>query len=84
MSKINMYACNYGENEIPGISLRDQPWDEAKPLVQEFYGMGYRYYVMDDGFMMFKEPVEDDWYEYHLADTEDGMLEAATNWWPQD
>ena len=66
----------------PGISLRDEPWPEAKEIIIRAFDNGYRWLVIDDGLMMFREhPGEGGDVPAIEARTIEEALEYADQWW---
>ena len=74
---------------VPGISLRDEPWEEAEKLIIEAWMAGYCAMHIDDGVLLYKPNVE---HERRLARNESaqtfGRLElklmlttAKELWW---
>ena len=68
--------CNY--DGIDGISLRDESYEEAKPIIKQAFEEGYTNAVIDDGFMVFKQEIPG---SEHFDNVEDMLAFAVSEWW---
>ena len=86
-------ATVYAEGRpVHGVSLRDQPWDEAQGIIREAWHAGYRAMDFDDALLMFKpdmDDVEAMWRNglaqtYVTESVEEALKLAAEVWWPEE
>lgn len=78
-----------GERDVPGISLRDEPWEEAMHKIASAWESGYKIMVFDDGLLMTNDtdiltPDMAGGSMFYPRSVTDALAYARHYWWTEN